>query len=365
MVSLERLNIAFIAGTLGQGGAERQLFYMLRTLKEQGTRLRLLSLTQGEFWQEKIEDLNVPVIWVGAKRWRLQRLWAIVQILRQDKPDIIQSQHGYANLYAALAARWLRVKDIGAVRTDALREIRTVGLMGHLNLRIPRLLAVNSTSGMNNSLKLGAAAERLHLLPNVIDTANFSPLERPLRQPVTLIWVGRLVHEKRADRFLHLLAQLRQQTSTPIRGLVVGNGPLRGELQAQAEALGLLSEGVAFLGDIADMRPIYHQADILVLTSDSEGMPNVIIEAMATSLPVVATSVGGVAEIVQDNITGFLFPSADDSAMLKILCRLVEDHPLRKEIGFRASQYIQRHHAMEHLVTFLSELYAKSFNHHQ
>ena len=361
MVELAQLKIAFIAGTLGQGGAERQLYYILRALKEDGADIQLLSLTQGEFWEEKIRALSVPVTCV-EKRSRLQRLWRMVQLLREEQPDIVQSQHGYTNLYGTFIARLLGVREIGAIRTDARREIRTVGLMGHLNLRLPRLIAVNSSIGMKNAVKLGVAIERLHLLPNVIDIEYFSPVERSQRSPVTLLSVGRLVDEKRVDRFLGLLASLRQRVPVPVRGLVAGDGPLRSQLEQQASELGLLPNGITFLGAIADMLPIYHQADGLVLTSASEGTPNVLLEAMATALPIVATNVGGIPEVVQHDVTGFLFAPDDELGMVEQLSILVQNLELRQDIGKQARKHIVQHYAAARLPVLLSQLYAKSLN---
>src|SRR5258706_1735559 len=91
------LRVCFIAGTLGQGGAERQLFYMLQAMRAQGTPLRVLSLTQGEFWEQRIRALGVPVVWVGERTSRLARLCRIVKELAPDRPDVLQSSHFYTN----------------------------------------------------------------------------------------------------------------------------------------------------------------------------------------------------------------------------------------------------------------------------
>src|SRR5262245_17804632 len=98
MRSLSRLKLCFLAGTLEQGGAERQLYYILEALCQAGANPRLLSLDQGGFWEPKLQELGVRVTWVGAgSRW--QRLLRIVKELRKDCPDILQSQHFYTNAY--------------------------------------------------------------------------------------------------------------------------------------------------------------------------------------------------------------------------------------------------------------------------
>ncbi len=95
---LEDLRVAFIVGTLGQGGAERQLYYILEALRASGARPRVLCLTHGEFWEDRIRALGVDVRWVGMSSSRLARLRAIVLDIRREPVAVIQSQHFYTNV---------------------------------------------------------------------------------------------------------------------------------------------------------------------------------------------------------------------------------------------------------------------------
>lgn len=358
MISLKGLRIAFIAGTLGQGGAERQLFYMVKTLLEHGAHLRILCLTKGEFWEEKLRALGVPVIWVGQSPLPLMRLIQIVRELRQQPVDIVQSQHFYTNLYAVGAARILRLREIGAIRNNGFSEVQENGRwLGLLSLRTPRIIAANSQQGIRNAIKLGVPAERLFFLPNVVDTDYFRPQGHRNSQKIRLLSVGRLVQQKRLDRFLSILAKVRVITNVPVSGLIVGDGPLRSVLEQQAGALGLLPEGVEFLGQVPDMRPVYQESDILVLTSDYEGTPNVVLEAMASGLPVVATKVGGVPEVVQDGVTGYLADPEDEDSMVEALLRLIHQPSLRAEMGALARVYVEQNHSLQKLPLRLKELY--------
>ena len=108
---LAGLKIWFLAGTLEHGGAERQLFYWLRTLGQCGASASVLSLDQGEFWEGAIRELGVPVSWVGQEQSRLKRLVRITRQLRKAMPDIVQSQHFFANGYLGAAGRILGLTD--------------------------------------------------------------------------------------------------------------------------------------------------------------------------------------------------------------------------------------------------------------
>src|SRR5687768_9120307 len=105
MQNLSGLKVCFLAGALGQGGAERQLFYILETLQACGADVQVLSLTKGEFWESRIQRLGVPVIWIGQHRSRVKRLFRMLSVLRQERPMILQSQHFFCNAYAAAACR--------------------------------------------------------------------------------------------------------------------------------------------------------------------------------------------------------------------------------------------------------------------
>jgi glycosyltransferase involved in cell wall biosynthesis len=132
---------------------------------------------------------------------------------------------------------------------------------------------------------------------------------------------------------------------------------MRRQLEQRATALGLLPGAVEFRGAIVDMRRVYREADILVLTSDYEGMPNVILEAMASGLPVVATRVGSVSEVVHHGETGYLYDAGDENSMLDGLLRLIGDPRERTRLGSSARNYIESERSLHSLPGHLENLY--------
>src|SRR5438552_4128982 len=275
MCEPSQLKICYLAGTLGQGGAERQLFYALRALRENGVSPRVLCLDRGAFWEEPISRLRVPVTWIGQNSSRLKRLVRIIKELRKDPPDIFQSQHFYTNAYVSLAAWALKRPGIGALRSNGIFDLRETGRMGRINLHLPKTLAANSRTAIRYAISQGVRASSLYFLPNVVDTERFKPAVNTPPEPATLLAVGRLTREKRFDRFLTILGRLRNDHRLNVRGLIVGptraDQELRPELEEQAAALGLFPDAVEFRGSIADMPSTYQQAMVCVLTSDHEG----------------------------------------------------------------------------------------------
>ncbi|MGC8667524.1 MAG: glycosyltransferase family 4 protein [Chthonomonadales bacterium] len=357
-MDLSTLKICFIAGTLGRGGAERQLYYILRCLVQQGARPHLFSLTRGEFWEEHIRALGVPVEWVGRRASRLARAAAIARHAAALKPNVIQSQHFHTNLYATVAARINGLKEIGALRSNARSEVRANGpLFGALSLRGPRHLAANSLEAIRNAQALGVPSNRLHLLPNVVDVDEFCPpMERPPR-PFTILGVGRMGPEKRFDRFVKVVARARLETSGRVRGVLVGAGPEQMRLERLCQEYHLTPDGLVFAGPENCMVRRYHQADILLLTSDYEGTPNVVLEAMACGMPVIAAGVGGVRDIVHDGDTGVLLDPDDVSGMVDWVVRLAADEELCRAMGKRARVAVLQHYSPKAMPGHLSRLY--------
>jgi glycosyltransferase involved in cell wall biosynthesis len=360
MLSLSKLKICYIAGTLGQGGAERQLFYAIQALRRRGASVRVLSLDSGGFWEAPIKQLGVAVTCVGQTRSRFKRVCRIVKALRKEPADLLQSQHFFANAYASLPALLLNHKAIGALRSNGRFDLSQCGKLGRINLHLPGVIAANSRSSIEYAVNHGVARSRLFFLPNAVDTDQFKPAAKA-QSPITLLTVGRLTAEKRFDRFISLVHQLRTYYGLDARGWIVGSTRadqnLRPQLERQAAALGLRSDALRFLGSIPDMLSLYHQASAFVLTSEHEGTPNVLLEAMATGLAVVATSVGGVPDIVQDGRTGFLVAENRLDDLPRVILELVRNPNLATQIGARARAYVEETHSVHKLPDHLAELY--------
>jgi glycosyltransferase involved in cell wall biosynthesis len=248
------------------------------------------------------------------------------------------------------------------MRSDGRSEVAESGpLGGRLNLRLPKIMAANSQVAIRYAVDRGVPPSRLHFLPNVVDAERFKPADRVADGPLVLIAAGRVAKEKRLDRFISLLGRLRRDFNLDVKGWIIGpareDEELKGQLETQARNLGLLPDHLQFRGGIADMSSVYHEAAVCVLTSDFEGTPNVLLEAMASGLPVVATRVGGVPGIVRHGQTGFLLDPDDFDGLAAALAELVRNPRLRTEMGRRARTYVEENHSLHRLPVYLGGLY--------
>lgn len=327
----ERPRVALIAGTLGQGGAEKQLVYAARALAAAGVDVRVLCLTRGEPHEASLRAAGIPVDHVGEARGVARRLLRITRDMRQFRPQVVQAAHTYTNLYAALAARRAGALGIGALRSSVAHARAGNGAWTRWLLRCPSAVVANSHAAADELAKLpGLAPRRVYVVPNVIEARGSRPEVRTNPSAPCAAVVGRLVPAKRVDRFLESLALARREVPA-LRGVVVGDGPERGALERRAGELGL-GPAVAFLGSRADVPSLLATVDVLVLSSDDEGFPNVLLEAMDAGRPVVATDVGDVREVVRDGATGYVVARSADALASRIV-QLAKDPELGREMG--------------------------------
>jgi glycosyltransferase involved in cell wall biosynthesis len=136
---------------------------------------------------------------------------------------------------------------------------------------------------------------------------------------------------------------------TPARIRFIGAGPLLDPLQQEAKARGL-SEHVEFTGSVADVRPHLAAADVLVLTSETEGFPGVVLEAAAAGTPAVAFAVGGTAETIADGVTGIVVSAGDTTALVEALAELAGDRPRLVAMGVAAQTRVRNEFLIDHAI---------------
>jgi glycosyltransferase involved in cell wall biosynthesis len=353
------LRVALLAGSLTKGGAEKQLVYMAQALRQRGVAVRVYSLTRGEFYEGALTDLDLAPEWIGSRQSPLVRSLALAQSLRPFRPHIVQAGHFFTNLHVTLAARLVAAQAIGSLRNDAVFEVEANGRWGRWLLRVPPAVVANSTAARRNAVALGGDASKIHLVPNVLNVEEFDRRTagpETARSGFVAVTVSRLVAAKRLDRFLEAVSIARRQV-TDLRALVIGDGPERAFLEGRARELQLLPDTVTFLGQRHDIPELLRQAHVAVVSSDHEGFPNVVLEAMAARLPVVTTPAGDAATIVEDGTTGFVVPFDDTAAMADRIVRLAQQNELRVRMGAAARARIECRYSERHLADSLFSAY--------
>ncbi|AWB08199.1 glycosyltransferase family 4 protein (plasmid) [Azospirillum humicireducens] len=209
---------------------------------------------------------------------------------------------------------------------------------------------VANSEGLADLARRFAPDQPVAIIPNGVDAVRFSPAGAgPVDagndgDRLSLLFVGRVVRQKGLDVLFEALASLPSGTRGRIGLTIVGDGPARPELEAQAARLGL-SERVAFRGWLGrdELPAAYRAADAFVFPSRDEGMPNVVLEAMAAGLPVVATRIAGNRDLVVEEETGLMLDADDTPALAAALARLAEDPALRRRLGEGGRRRVVEH----------------------
>ncbi|HWY31076.1 MAG TPA: glycosyltransferase family 4 protein, partial [Candidatus Acidoferrum sp.] len=212
----------------------------------------------------------------------------------------------------------------------------------------------------------------VQVLPNVIDLRDFDQQSRrPFSLPlapgrIVVAAIGRLFHSaKRHDRFLKVLA-LARRTVPALTGVIAGRDEgAKESLLRQAGALGLLPDGLVLLPETDQVPALLRHVHIMALTSDYEGFPNVILEAMAAELPVISTPAGDASRIVQDGGTGYIVEYDDIQGMAGRMIQLAQAPALRKSLGEAGRKRVEQEYNHESLADRLMEVFQRFARQHQ
>jgi len=186
---------------------------------------------------------------------------------------------------------------------------------------------------------------RIFVVPNGVDTDYFSPRNRRKSPDPSVVYAGRLVDDKDPLTLMEAF-RLTVQQIPDAKLTIVGDGHLKSRVGRFIFTHGLQSR-VFFSSGVPDIRPHLRQSWVFALASKTEASPNVIIEAMATGLPVVATSVGGVPELIRHGENGLLVPHNDAVKFSQALTRLLVNRSEREAMGSRAREITLTNHSLE------------------
>ncbi|HUF37252.1 MAG TPA: glycosyltransferase family 4 protein [Anaerolineales bacterium] len=301
-------------------------------------------------WNETRD--GVRIVRAPARRKRLDRSLAYEQIsfifgglgraiglVARDRPDVTLAFFGMPSGAVAMPLRTLfGVPYVVSLRGGDVPGFRPYDFARYHRVSAPLIRQVWRGAGavVANSRGLRAMAQRferrvpIETIPNGVDPAAFAPPERDWGE-VRLLFVGRVVYQKGLDLLLHALGRLADR---PWTLTVAGDGPQRDPLETLAERLGIAGR-IRFAGWLQGENLVraYHAANLFAYPSRHEGMPNAVLEAMASGLPVIATRISGNEELVVEGETGLLVESENQQALEGALADLMADGDLRRRLG--------------------------------
>jgi len=317
------MKIAFLVGTLGQGGAEKQLYLLASQLHQSGEDVCVFSITEGEFWEHKLKDIGVKVVNIGLATSRFYRLVKLYKLIKAYRPDIFYSFHFYTSSYVAIIGRLLGIFSIGSIRSNG----NSKGKAAYLHFHLPHAIIANSKHGLANAQKNFLwKRKNVTLLANAINKPPMQKMGEKLKgEKFRILFVGRLEQPKRPLLFLKLVQIIHEQAYQNIEAIILGDGTLKAAMEAYCSS-NHLEEIVTFKGNVLNVLEYMHHADMLLCTSEREGTPNVILEAMAMELPIVSANFDGAIDLLgKKSERGFVFNTEQE--LVEIVSSIQQVHP--------------------------------------
>jgi glycosyltransferase involved in cell wall biosynthesis len=303
----------------------------------------LVSLFDGENGVRVDRSLGLPGGLAAASGLHPPAVIRLARVLRDLRPDLVLAHGGDAFKYLALTTRAPIAYCVIGTWPIAARGSAQSLLWRALIRRAWVCAAVSDDVAADLHEVLAVAHERIVVIPNGRDAERYRPAPHARNaDAVSLLFVGAFTEGKRPDRFVDLVRRLRQE-GLPISATMVGDGPLRRALEADATAA-----GIELAGFQAEVVPFLQGADVFVFPSapDGEGMPGVLIEAGLCGLPVVASRVAGASTVVEDGRTGSLVRVDDADALARAAAGLVRDPARRRSMGQAADERCRANFAL-------------------
>lgn len=325
---------------LQPGGMEYGLIKLVNELPSDIESI-ICSTTTASPTMKALLPARVRVVELTRRSGNEPRLvWQLFRTFRREQPDIVHT-HAWGTLVEGyVAARLARVPHLMHGEHGTLQLTASqVRAQRWVWSRVDRLLSVSSRLAERMSAAVGVPLARITVIRNGVDLMRFGSASRVearrelgVDDDLALVGhAGRLVEVKDQAALVQTAVQLKGG-GRRFRILIAGEGALRGALEAQIAGLGV-ADCVQLLGHRSDVERFFSALDVYVLCSRSEGMPNTILEAMATGLPVVSTQVGGADELVVNGETGLLVRPGRPELLGNAIGRLIDDAYLRSSMG--------------------------------
>lgn len=362
--------VLYLIIDLPVGGAEIQLLNLVRHLDRDRYDPIILCIGKNGPIGEEIAREGIPVVELGRfRKGGIDRtiVKTLREFLRKERISLLHSHLYHANLYGRLAAFREGIPAVCTIHNTYARvKMHRQIINWWLARKTARIVAVSKPVRDDIIRYDHVHPSRIIVIPNGVDWEKFDiPASRDEARVRIGLSVDRFVvgsigrlEEQKGLRYLLESIRLMRTGGKDVILLLAGSGKEEERLREQAASAGL-EDSVLFLGTRRDVPDLYRAMDVFALPSLWEGGPITLLEAMASRLPVVATPVGFVPEVVQDEVNGYLVPAKDPHALAEALWRVRENPATAKALGVAACETVRDRYSHRHLAGRVMELYGK------
>ncbi|MBK1877405.1 glycosyltransferase [Pelagicoccus mobilis] len=359
------MRLALLQDHLRNGGTEQQTLAIAEGLAQHGVEVHLIIFRRGGVLDEKVAaavpsghnpdpDTQNPTTHYLNQGF-LKTDWfapGLTRLLNKIRPDAVLPMGRMANCHAGLLAKKKRDYTLYAT----FRTGRKIPYLYRRALRHADHIVANSREALrriatdhsihrpdtSSVIYNGCIRDFETTIPNV-----GACLSRDSQQPsptLHLVSISMFRPQKKQIRLIRICSQLPKDLNWKLT--LAGDGPTRSACQAEAQRLGL-ADRIHFPGLLKDPRSLYADADIAVHTSDQESLPNFLVEAQMSGIPVIAYDVNGVGETFLDQQSGYLIPHRDEAAFLQALQKLATDQDLQVQMSETARTHAQKNFSLK------------------
>ncbi|WP_373652600.1 glycosyltransferase [Schlesneria sp. DSM 10557] len=359
------VRIAFCITDLDRGGAERALVQLACHLDRTHWEPHVICLGPRGVLVDELEAAGITVVCLGARGLGSTPcvLWQLVKELRRFKPAIVQTFLFHANILGRIAARIAGIQIVVSGVRVAERRNRWHGWIDRwTNFLVQTNVCVSRGVAEFSATQGGLSPRKLVVIPNAVEAdkfkgipaADLTKLGIPASSRVC-ISVGRLECQKGFDVLVDAISRIKPLPAD-VYFLIVGDGPDADRLGQQVERLGLERQ-IRFLGRRDDVPELLAASQLFILSSRWEGMPNVVLEAMAAGLPVVATEVEGIAELIQDSVNGVTVRPGEAPPLAAAIESCLARPEFLASAGFESQHMIQKRFTPSVAVSSYAQIY--------
>lgn len=366
---MDKIKVCYLINGLGPGGAETMLYRLLQNIDRSIFEPVVIALLKRPgTLAKKIQDTGIPVHIVGVKsKLDAKKVINLYRLLIELKPDILHTQLFASDIIGRVLGKFLNVPlVITSIRNTIFGGKVKEMLIKWTDRYADKTTIICQTAGNRMIQNSIVPKDKLSVIYNGIDIKDFevkvSKEERQeirkslgiTTEPFLLLAVAGMRLQK---GYPFLLKAVSLLDKNDLKLVIVGDGKMRPNLENQVKELGIENK-VNFMGWSYEVPKLMSVADALVLSSIWEGLPGVVLEAMASELPVISTFVGGVPELIVDSENGFLVPSKDPYALAEAIKKVMtmpdED---RKEMGLAGKLKVKKHFSVDKMVASYEQLY--------
>lgn len=370
----KRIRILHIVDGYRMGGAENKLLELIERLDREKYEILLCNVGPNGPLKPQFERLDIE-IFNFPRRWSFDPIpiFKLVKLMRKRKIDVVQSTLFWADFIGAVAAKWAGVPLILSWETvshegdpyhNKFQRRKGYELASKL---MNRIIAVSNEVKTSLVRRRSVPSEKISVIHYGVDLTRYNPngqetrtakrAELNLKPDDFLIGiVARLEPWKGHDIFVEAFAGLAAEFPN-VHVVLVGDGSLRKSLEEQVRGHGL-GKRIHFLGVRHDIADLLNCIDLFVLPSrPGEGLPNVLLEAMACGVPVVATNVGGIPELVRNGYNGYVVQTGDAAALRKVLRKLISDKQHLNQLSKNALKTVQTEFSLQKQLTAFESVY--------